>query len=95
MPSLAEFPWWLGLIIVFSIMGPVTRVATREGRYWSRKGGRRILADAEVARLEAALAERDQVIDDLQRRLLEVESRLDFTERLLADRKEPAPIRTG
>jgi uncharacterized protein (DUF3084 family) len=34
--------------------------------------------------MEDALLERDEVIEDLQRRLSEMESRLDFTERMLA-----------
>ena len=40
--------------------------------------------------LEAALEQRDQVIEDLQHRISELESRLDFTERMLAGRSETA-----
>ncbi|MGH7562057.1 MAG: hypothetical protein ACRENB_13685 [Gemmatimonadales bacterium] len=88
MVHLADMPFWLVMIIVFSVVGPMMRFASREGRYWGRHAGRRVLADQEVARMEAALAERDQVIEDLQRRIGEMEERLDFTERLLASRSQ-------
>ncbi len=93
---LAAWPWWLTMMIVFAFMGPLFRM----GRHWggwgdagsprSRKGLRE-----ELARMDAALAERDEVIDDLQRRLLEVESRLDFTERLLAEKRDQAALPAG
>ncbi len=92
--ELAEFPWWLAMIILFAIIGPVTRIASRESRYWSRTGARKILRDQEVQRLESALGERDQVIEDLQRRVSEMEERLDFTERLLATRSGDAAEHT-
>jgi hypothetical protein len=40
----------------------------------------------EIRRLEGSLAERDLMLEDLQHRMSELESRLDFTERLLAER---------
>ena len=86
----AEIPWWIVMIIIFSIVGPVTRIATRESRYWGRHGVKKILRDQEVDRLEGAIAERDQVIEDLQRRIGEMEERLDFAERLLTERSQPA-----
>jgi hypothetical protein len=50
------------------------------------------MGQEEAKRLDAAIAERDVVIEDLQRRLSEMESRLDFTERLLAERHDPAEL---
>ena len=44
-------------------------------------------ARAELKRLENTLAERDLMLEDLQQRMSELESRLDFTERLLAERR--------
>jgi hypothetical protein len=80
----AEMPWWLGMMILFGFVGPLMRMGMR-GPPWSRRGSR-TLQDPDVQRLEAAIGERDQVIEDLQRRLGEVEERLDFSERLLASR---------
>ena len=86
-------PKWIVLIIVLSAIGPMMRMIFGEHASSRRKGGHR--AREENERLDAALAERDVVIEDLQRRLNELESRLDFTERLLAERREqPAlPVR--
>ena len=42
--------------------------------------------DAVTTALENTLAERDLMLEDLQQRMSELESRLDFTERLLAER---------
>jgi hypothetical protein len=83
MATFAAIPWWVVMMIIFAVIGPMSRMG-RARRSWSR----RTLPDEEVRRLEAALGERDQVIDDLQRRLGEMEERMDFTERLLASRKE-------
>ena len=54
----------------------------------SRRAWRRLGFDPneEFARLDAAVAERDAVVEELQRRLSEMESRLDFAERLLTER---------
>jgi len=86
MLSHAALPSWVILIIVFSAMGPMMRMIFGE-HYSSRKRQRfDKRGTEEVARLDAALAERDTVIEDLQHRLSELESRLDFTERMLAER---------
>lgn len=82
----ADMPWWLGMMILFGFVGPLMRMGMRGGP-WGRRGPR-TLQDPDVQRLDAALGERDQVIEDLQRRLGEVEERLDFTERMLASRSE-------
>ena len=91
MTTLAAWPGWMTFIIVMAMVGPLMRFAFGG---WSRqfplphqrqlKGKR---AAGEIARLDSALAERDEVIDDLQRRITELESRLDFTERLLSTRE--------
>jgi len=79
----AELPWWLVMMILFGFVGPLMRIGTRG---WGRRAGSKALRGPEVQRLEAALGERDQVIEDLQRRLGEVEERVDFAERMLASR---------
>ena len=84
----AEMPWWLGMMILFGFVGPLMRMGMRGGP-WGRRGPR-TLHDPDVQRLDAAIGERDQVIEDLQRRLGEVEERLDFTERMLASRSAEA-----
>lgn len=81
---------WIVLSIVF--MGPMMRmIFGRGGSYTGlmgeRESGRKSrIKQTDVARLEAAIDDRDLVIEDLQHRLSEMESRLDFTERLLSER---------
>src|SRR5262245_17240741 len=91
MTTFAAWPGWMTFIVVMAVIGPLMRFAFGG---WARqfphppqrrlKGKR---AAGEIARLDSALAERDVVIEDLQRRINELESRLDFTERLLATRE--------
>lgn len=50
------------------------------------------LGRADVERLESAIGERDGVIEDLQRRLSEMESRLDFAERLITEKSPAAKL---
>ena len=93
----ASWPGWMTFVIVMAMIGPVMRMVFGS-RYFPRRRGRllRQMDGQEDARLDSALAERDIVIEDLQRRLSEMESRLDFTERLLAERgtesKEPLTV---
>ena len=68
-------------------MGPAMRyMFGRETPFWlgGKWEGKGRLQKRDADRLDAALAERDAVIEDLQHRLSEMESRLDFTERLIA-----------
>ena len=90
MNHIAAFPSWMIFIFVMAFIGPAMRYMfgsryTGRGGRW--EGGGR-LGKREVERLDAALAERDAVIEDLQHRLSEMESRLDFTERLIAQKSE-------
>ncbi len=95
-----RFAWagWMIWVLVFMCVGPMMRFMFWGSRWRMRdrwdgprrgSGGR---SREEIARLDAELANRDQVIDDLQRRLSEVEARLDFTERLLAERANAARL---
>ena len=88
----AGWPAWVLVIMAFSMMGPLMRMLFGEPA-----GGRKRLRgrSEEFARLDSALAERDAVIEDLQQRLSELESRLDFTERLLANPRIPEEGRSG
>ncbi|NOT08607.1 MAG: hypothetical protein HOP28_10435 [Gemmatimonadales bacterium] len=89
----ASWPWWMSLMVMMMFMGPAMRFTfghrrgRMRGRDWERDlgGG---MGREDAARLDNALAERDNVIEDLQRRLTEMESRLDFAERLIAERSE-------
>ena len=89
MPMFAQFPSWMMFVLFVMFMGPMMRMM-----FGSRRGRDRLgRGDPDgVKRLEGALAERDAVIEDLQHRMSELESRLDFTERLLAERKEPTGL---
>lgn len=85
----AAIPGWVIVVVVFSAMGPMMRMIFGEHYVSARRRKRFAKSGAEdLARLDAALAERDTVIEDLQRRLSEMESRLDFTERMLARPRE-------
>jgi hypothetical protein len=83
MPLQADFPWWM--IFVFFGMFMAVKGTMRGGRRPERLGGR---TRDEIKTLEETVANRDAVIDDLQHRMSELESRLDFTERLLAEKPE-------
>ncbi len=80
----AAIPSWMILVFGFMFIGPAMRMVFggrgRTPRKWQQFGRQ------EVERLEAAMTQRDAVIEDLQHRLSEMESRLDFTERMIASR---------
>ncbi|HEY9384601.1 MAG TPA: hypothetical protein VIP80_13910 [Gemmatimonadales bacterium] len=96
MSALASIPNWVFLIVVFSAIGPMMRMIFGE-HYTAGRRRKRFdkSGTEEVARLDAALAERDTVIEDLQRRLSEMESRLDFTERMLARPRDESEHNAG
>ena len=96
MSSFAAIPGWVIIVVVFSAMGPMMRMIFGEHYSSSRKRKRFDKSGTdEVARLDAALAERDTVIEDLSRRLSEMESRLDFTERMLARPREESESKSS
>jgi len=87
-----RFPSWVFILFALFWIGPMMRWMFGQGHEARQrvrgKHGRKL----EESRLEAALEQRDQVIEDLQRRISELESRLDFTERMLAAPKESAEV---
>ena len=84
MPLQAEFPWWM-IFVVFGMFMAAKGAFFHGGRRPERLGGK---TREEIKRLEETAANRDAVIDDLQHRMSELESRLDFTERLLSEKSE-------
>ena len=85
MPAFAGMPTWMVFVLIAMFMGPMMRMMFGGmSSRWDRLDGPRGKRGQRA--FDEALAERDQVIDDLQRRLAEMESRLDFTERMLAER---------
>jgi hypothetical protein len=69
---------------------PVPQVPAWSGHWgW---GPMTRVAEASDSQLKAELATRDEQIEEMQRRLLDLEERLDFTERLLARRAAEAPV---
>ena len=80
-------PWWT-LIFFVVFVGPLVRFALHPGRDW-RYGGRWYRdrdreREAELEAMTGELQGRIAQIDALESRVLELESRLDFAERLLA-----------
>jgi len=74
--------WVLVVIVVLSSFG---WGGFGRSRRWSR--GARLL-EGRLEELESALATREEEMDRLHERVAELESRLDFTERLLSAPKE-------
>lgn len=91
MPMFAQFPSWMMFVLFFMFMGPMMRMmfGAKRGR-WGRFEGLESGSREELRRLEGVVADRDVMLDDLQQRMSELESRLDFTERLLSERREHA-----
>jgi hypothetical protein len=87
MPMQAQFPSWMMFVLIMMFMGPMMRLMFGGGR--SKQDRLDGSSRNEIKRLENTLAERDGMLEDLQHRMSELESRLDFTERLLAERKDP------
>ena len=94
MSTFAAVPGWVMIVVVFAAMGPMMRMIF--GEHYSSRRHKRFdkSGTEEIARLDAALSERDTVIEDLQRRLSEMESRLDFTERMLARPREDSETKS-
>lgn len=86
-----RFPTWIFILFAIFWIGPMMRWMFGQGEH-TRKRIRDKNGRTSEANLEAALEQRDQVIEDLQQRISELESRLDFTERMLASPKDPARV---
>jgi hypothetical protein len=90
MINLAGWGFWVWIVMSMMFIGPVMRMifggrtSYWMGGEWQGGKNKARIKKNDVARLEAAIDERDTVIEDLQNRLSELESRLDFTERLLS-----------
>jgi len=81
---ISGIPSWMVMVFGFMIVSQVLRAVFWGGRSRYRKWEQ--FGNRGVERLEASINQRDVVIEDLQQRLSELESRLDFTERMIATR---------
>jgi hypothetical protein len=91
MASLSQ--WWVLLFLVLFV-GPLVRLVFYPSRYWrdrarwntrwDRYFSRGRDRDEELETVTAELQSRMAQIDSLESRVLELESRLDFAERVLA-----------
>lgn len=79
-------PSWMIFVLIMVFMGPMMRMMFGGRGGWGKPDRLDSGARTELKRLENTLAERDLMLEDLQQRMSELESRLDFTERLLAER---------
>jgi hypothetical protein len=93
MTFVSGVPGWVAGMFAFMIVMQVMRAVFGRARSRVQIPRRWELFDRqEVERLDAAISQRDDVIEDLQQRLSELESRADFAERMIANRSdEPAP----
>jgi hypothetical protein len=85
-------PSWMIFVLIMIFMGPMMRVMFGGRGGWGRPDRLEGGARTELKRLENALADRDLMLEDLQQRMSELESRLDFTERLLAERSVSSDV---
>ena len=99
------FHGWVGMLVTFFVVSMVIRGTIRGIRWgagwegqpdsWRGRGGRRLVRmtqlSQEVDGLHAAIQDRDGQIEMLESRLLELETRLDFAERLMSQRGVDAP----
>jgi hypothetical protein len=87
MTFVSGIPGWMVVVFGFMIVSQVMRGIFGGGRARVMRKWE-LVGRQDVDRLEAAINQRDVVIEDLQQRLSELESRLDFTERMIASRSE-------
>lgn len=88
-------PSWMIFVLIMIFMGPMMRMMFGGRSGWGKPDRLEGGARAELKRLEHTLAERDLMLEDLQQRMSELESRLDFTERLLAERRVSEELPAG
>lgn len=91
--------WALGIISIIIVGGAVSSITAvvrsvlglppREGRGGKRGLGRTVIG---VSLPGAESGEHAAVVDDLQRRVAELEERLDFAERMLAQHRDAAQL---
>jgi hypothetical protein len=87
--------WAIGIGVVLTFVSILKIVTVRlmppgsVGRYGSRKFSFKADPDPDQEELQSKIAE----LEDLKRRMGELEERLDFAERLLAQKRESAPPR--
>ena len=94
MMSMASLSQWWVLVFLIMFVGPLMRLVFYPSRYWRDRTGwggrwdryfdRHRERDEELEAVTAELRSRMAQIDSLETRVLELESRLDFAERLLA-----------
>lgn len=91
--------WALGIMAIITVGGMIQLVGMvvrsvlglppREARELKHARGRTVIG---VSLPGTAAGEQAGVMDDLQRRVAELEERLDFAERLLAQHRDPAQL---
>ena len=92
-------PYEVALVVIFGIVGVTTLgglIAREIGKAVARRSG--AAPGSQLARLEAEVAQmRDQAegVEEMRHRLAEVEERLDFAERLLAQKRPPDRVIGG
>jgi uncharacterized coiled-coil protein SlyX len=85
---------WVIFGVVMAIMWSKMSHGDWSGKGSHRRAGMLKQYDDRIAALEAELASRDEAIVLLESRVNELESRLDFTERLLTQRTQDLGLKT-
>jgi hypothetical protein len=86
--------WWLWFpLLMLFFLGPFRRRRYWRYRQWSElPGGPGARPDFQDPKREEEIRRRDEQIETLETRVAELETRLDFTERLLARRRDLPPL---
>ncbi len=84
--------WWIPLLVLLLVFG---RPWWRAGGPWWWPGSCRRERDPAREELDRAIQARLELVDQLETRVAELENRLDFAERLLAERRVEAGDRAG
>jgi hypothetical protein len=87
--------WWIPLLIFALVFWRPWRWGRRGYHAWQWPPPRHYQRPDRAPELDEAVRARLDLVDQLETRVTELENRLDFAERLLAERKEEKPLALG
>jgi hypothetical protein len=84
--------WWIPLLVLALVFWRPWRWSRRRSTWWDGPPPRHYPQRERAPELDEAVRARLDLVDQLETRVTELENRLDFAERLLAERKEEKAI---